>query len=112
MCIGNYSGTFTGTGKTTWLTGMQGKNKHRPVRTCVGCGRTGYKDSLLRIVRSEPGELQADLARTLPGRGVYLCFAASCLHQAVRRNSFVRYLATAPSEQFIARLGSMLHAAT
>ena len=63
--------------------------EHRPVRTCIGCGRKAPKDELLRFV-AQNGEVIAD--PTAPGRAAYTCQRLSCFERAVTKNAFSRTL--------------------
>ena len=76
---------------------------HVPRRRCVGCGRVAPKSELMRLVAVREGEAPAvavhDERGTMPGRGAYLCRAASgaeaereCLVQARRRSAIGRAL--------------------
>lgn len=47
------------------------RKRHRPQRTCVGCGQVEDKDNLIRIVRS-PGGVYVDVTGKRSGRGAYL----------------------------------------
>ena len=52
---------------------------HEPVRMCVICRRRAPKESLARYVLPPGGEaLLADVSRTSPGRGWYVCAAEDC----------------------------------
>ena len=63
--------------------------EHRPVRTCIGCGRKAPKDELLRFV-AEDGEVISD--PMAPGRAAYTCRRLSCFERAVTKNAFSRTL--------------------
>ncbi|GEO35626.1 hypothetical protein CAE01nite_33510 [Cellulomonas aerilata] len=67
-----------------------------PVRTCVGCRRTGSRSDLLRVVVTGGGSLEpalvVDAARSLPGRGAWLHPDRRCLELAERRRAFGRSL--------------------
>ena len=53
-----------------------------PIRTCIGCRRTGAADGLVRVVRDDGGRSLA-VGRTLPGRGAWLCRGSpGCVDQA------------------------------
>jgi predicted RNA-binding protein YlxR (DUF448 family) len=70
-----------------------------PVRTCVGCRRTGTRSDLLRVVvtrgGSEEPALVVDVTRSLPGRGAWLHPDRRCLELAERRRAFPRALRVA-----------------
>jgi len=61
-----------------------------PQRTCIGCRETFPQASLLRLVRSPSGEVLADPAHKLPGRGVYLCYSCDCIEKATAREQLQR----------------------
>lgn len=62
--------------------------KHRPQRSCLGCGATREKGELLRFVLGPAGLLTPDLKGKLPGRGAYVCPQRSCLGLAVKKKRF------------------------
>jgi len=68
-----------------------------PHRRCVGCGRSAAKPQLLRLVAAD-GFAVPDPAGRMPGRGAYICRAASsgvapaCLDRATRRGGIARAL--------------------
>ncbi|WP_136609889.1 YlxR family protein [Sinomonas albida] len=63
-----------------------------PLRTCIGCRRTGARSVLLRLVRDpeDPQRVVVDPRRRLPGRGAWLHPDRTCLTQAVKRRAFQR----------------------
>jgi uncharacterized protein len=63
-----------------------------PVRTCVGCRRTGTQADLLRAVADGAGRLRigAEGRRRSPGRGAYVHPVQKCLIAAVTRGGFER----------------------
>jgi uncharacterized protein len=76
---------------------------HVPRRRCVGCGRIAPKSELLRIAVVSDGARTRravhDAARTMPGRGAYLCAsplaskpAEKCISLATRRGAIARAL--------------------
>ena len=66
------------------------------VRTCVGCRIRAAKSDLLRVVAVD-GEIVADPAARMPGRGAYLHPSRDCLERARRRRAIPRALrATGP----------------
>lgn len=63
--------------------------RHRPVRTCIGCGQKRPKDELFRFVSLE-GAVALDAQA--PGRAAYTCRRLSCFERAASRNAFSRTL--------------------
>lgn len=70
-------------------TRQQREERHRPTRTCIGCGRKAFKDELLRFV-ADDGAIVCD--PSAQGRAAYTCRRLSCFERAVSRNAFNRKL--------------------
>jgi len=51
----------------------------------VGCQQVRTKDQLMRLVRSQSGQVLLDIHGKLPGRGAYLCAQRPCAEQALKR---------------------------
>lgn len=61
---------------------QQKQQKKIPVRRCVGCNTQRPKRELVRVVRSQEGEVSVDLTGKKAGRGAYLCPSTACLAKA------------------------------
>jgi len=59
-----------------------GKRKHKPQRTCVGCGQVEEKSVLIRIVRTPEG-VYVDPTGKRSGRGAYLHPRRKCWQQGI-----------------------------
>lgn len=57
-------------------------------RTCIVTRETHDEAELIRFVRGPGGEAVPDLARNLPGRGVWVGLSAQRVAEAVRKNLF------------------------
>jgi predicted RNA-binding protein YlxR (DUF448 family) len=57
--------------------------RHVPQRTCVACRDKTNKRALFRIVRTNDGQAEVDLAGRKPGRGAYICDTPACWERAV-----------------------------
>lgn len=68
------------------------KPRKVPMRKCVGCNQMFEKKSLLRIVRSNGGEVSVDVTGKKNGRGAYLCQNKQCLEQAFKKRAIERAL--------------------
>jgi len=55
------------------------------------------KSDLVRVVRTEGGEVEYDPSLKKNGRGAYLCRAHECLAKAVKNKSFHRALGSEPN---------------
>ncbi|MBQ3852123.1 MAG: YlxR family protein [Lachnospiraceae bacterium] len=68
-------------------------------RTCVGCGETFDKKSLIRIVRNTDGLILVDETGRMNGRGAYICPSAECLDKAFKKHGLDRaFKTTVPKE--------------
>ena len=61
--------------------------RHRAIRTCIGCRRLSERDAMLRCVLGSDG--QVHVGPTAPGRGAWLC-GPDCLPSAISRRAFDR----------------------
>lgn len=66
--------------------------KREPQRTCVGCREVFPQKELLRIAATADSGPVLDFRQKKPGRGAYLCYQASCVAQARKRQSLQRAL--------------------
>ena len=64
--------------------------KKIPSRTCIGCGTQKSKTELIRIVKTQSGEIKLDKTGKLPGRGAYICPIADCFAKAVASKGLER----------------------
>ena len=56
-----------------------------PTRTCVACGNTADKRTMLRVVRSPEGDVSFDPSGRAPGRGAYVCFDEGCFDKVAAK---------------------------
>lgn len=68
-----------------------------PVRTCIVTGMQRSPEHMIRFVIGPEGEVVPDLARCLPGRGVWVTAERAVVEQAVARRLFSK-AARAPVE--------------
>ena len=61
-----------------------------PERRCIVTGQILAKSQLLRFVVSPDGEVVADVAGRLPGRGIWLCPLRDVVNTAVGKKLFAR----------------------
>ncbi len=66
------------------------RESHRPIRTCLGCGRKEEKNLLRRVTVTVRDEVVWDHHQRLEGRGAYVCDNVECLESAVKRKAFSR----------------------
>ena len=63
-----------------------------PQRMCTGCREMKDKKSLLRVLRSDTGEILLDETGKRNGRGAYLCRNPECLQKARKNHGLERSL--------------------
>jgi len=61
-----------------------------PVRTCIATGEAGAPEKMIRFVVGPEGEVVPDLARQLPGRGMWVRAERAALERAVEKKLFSR----------------------
>src|SRR5882672_8881692 len=61
-----------------------------PLRTCIATGETGAPERMIRFVVGPEGDVVPDLARRLPGRGLWVKAERSAVERAVAKNLFAR----------------------
>ena len=68
------------------------KNKHVPIRTCVGCRASDAKREFVRVVREPNGTVAVDDTGTRDGRGAYVCARRECWENALTKGRLARAL--------------------
>jgi len=61
-----------------------------PQRTCIATGETGAPERMIRFVVGPDSDVVPDLARRLPGRGLWLRAERAVVEQAVAKKAFSR----------------------
>jgi predicted RNA-binding protein YlxR (DUF448 family) len=61
-----------------------------PLRTCIATGEQTMPERLIRFVVGPEGEVVPDLARRLPGRGMWVKAERSAIERAIARKQFAR----------------------
>ena len=91
-------------------TRIHGTPRRVPERTCVGCGTTGAKRNLVRIVRGPDGSVQPDETGKKPGRGAYLHSDANCWSEALKKKRLEHSLKVSLSPSDLAALEAFAEA--
>ena len=63
-----------------------------PLRQCTGCREMKPKKELLRILRTDTGEVVLDMTGRRNGRGAYVCRDPECLRKARKSHAIERAL--------------------
>lgn len=61
-----------------------------PQRTCIATGETGAPERMIRFVVGPEGDVVPDLARRLPGRGLWVKAERATVERAVAKNLFAK----------------------
>ncbi|MEM7774659.1 MAG: RNA-binding protein [Pseudomonadota bacterium] len=69
---------------------MRARPRPAPVRTCIVTRTTHAPDAMIRFVCDPDGAVVPDLARKLPGRGVWVGCRAALVEKAVRSKAFAK----------------------
>ncbi len=57
---------------------------------CLGCREMKNKKDLIRVVKSNEGEVSIDLEGKKPGRGAYICNSIGCFQKAHKAKQLQR----------------------
>lgn len=70
-----------------------------PQRQCNGCGEMKNKKELIRVIKTNEGEISIDATGKKNGRGAYICPSLECFRKAVKNKGLERSLkASVPDE--------------
>ncbi len=78
--------------------------KKVPLRQCIGCGEMKSKKEMVRILRTESGEIVMDATGRKNGRGAYLCPCMECFRKAVKNKGIERSFKMAVPKEVYAAL--------
>ena len=67
-----------------------GPQRAFPIRTCIATGETGSPERMIRFVVGPEGDVVPDLARRLPGRGLWVKAERAAVERAVAKNLFAK----------------------
>lgn len=65
-------------------------SKKIPLRQCVGCGNMQNKKEMMRVLKTEEGNIVLDVTGKQNGRGAYLCKNGDCLKMARKTKGLER----------------------
>jgi predicted RNA-binding protein YlxR (DUF448 family) len=68
------------------------QSRHRPIRTCAGCGGKFVQSTLMRLASHQGALPERDERVRAPGRGVWLCRKKACIERAWQRRAIERSL--------------------
>ena len=64
--------------------------KKVPLRQCIGCGEMKGKKDMMRVLRTQEGDICLDATGKKNGRGAYLCKSIDCLKKARKNKGLER----------------------
>lgn len=79
------------------------KQKHIPLRMCVGCRQMFEKPNLIKIVVSDE-KLVIDINNKIQSRSIYVCKKKECIENANKKKAFSKMLGSQVSEEFMGEL--------
>ena len=74
------------------------KNKSVPLRMCLACREMKPKKEMLRVVKTQSGEIFADETGKAAGRGAYICKGEECLKKLADKKLLHKAFATDVSQ--------------
>ena len=69
---------------------MAAQGKRVPLRKCTGCQEMKNKKEMIRILRTDTGQITLDATGRKNGRGAYLCPSMECFRKAVKSRGIER----------------------
>ena len=78
--------------------------KKIPQRQCNGCGEMKNKKELIRVIKTNEGEISIDATGKKNGRGAYICPSMDCFKKAVKNKGLERSLKAAVPEEIYRQL--------
>ncbi len=86
------------------------KTRKIPLRRCVGCREMKEKRTLIRVVRSQDGQVSVDPTGRMNGRGAYLCKDPACFEKARKARAFNREFSAEVTEEVYQDVAKQLEA--
>ena len=74
------------------------RQKKIPLRMCINCREMKPKREMIRLVKSESGEIDIDPTGKKPGRGAYICGETECVTTAKKQKKIERSFGVAGCE--------------
>jgi predicted RNA-binding protein YlxR (DUF448 family)/ribosomal protein L30E len=86
------------------------EDRRDPSRRCLVTGEVRPREEMLRFVRAPDGDIIADLAERLPGRGMWLQAEKDVIDRACQKNMFARSAGASVKvqENFVERVAEQL----
>lgn len=83
---------------------MAASVKKIPQRQCNGCGEMKNKKELIRVIKTNEGEISIDATGKKNGRGAYICPSLDCFKKAVKNKGLERSLKAVVPEEIYKQL--------
>ena len=80
--------------------------KKIPERNCVGCGNQFPKNELIRVVKTQDGNVFLDTTGKMSGRGAYICRNVECFKKARKAKKLERSLSVNMTDEIYNKLES------
>jgi uncharacterized protein len=66
------------------------KEKYKPLRMCVVCGKMLPKEELVRLTGKREGKIIFESRENTAGKGIYVCKNVNCLDEFTKGRKFRR----------------------
>jgi predicted RNA-binding protein YlxR (DUF448 family) len=80
------------------------KNKSVPLRMCLACREMKPKKEMLRVVKTQSGEIFADETGKAAGRGAYICKGEECLKKLADKKLLHKAFSANVSQEVYAKV--------
>ena len=74
----------------------------------MGCNEKKNKNELIRIVKSNDGQINIDKTGKMPGRGAYICERKECLEKAIKTKRLERVFETKIDQEIYEKLRGVM----
>ncbi|MDR0850278.1 MAG: YlxR family protein [Christensenellaceae bacterium] len=64
--------------------------KKVPLRMCIVCRQMKTKAELVRVTKTQDGQIFVDDTKKADGRGAYVCSNNECLHKCIKTHALNR----------------------
>ena len=80
------------------------KNKSVPLRMCLACREMKPKKEMIRVVKTQSGEIFADETGKAAGRGAYICKGEECLKKLADKKLLHKAFSANVSQEVYAKV--------
>lgn len=78
--------------------------KKIPMRQCIGCRQSVPKKEMIRVIKTQEGNIEVDFTGKKNGRGAYVCYSEHCLEKAFKNKGLEKSLKISIPEEIYEEL--------